>query len=159
MRIRVAERGVQQSILASPVLAADHCPDDYYGSNESLRAALQRDQNTWRMIHREATENRRDVRVQRGTLVRRFPDVRVRVDRDNAALTVAGGLGFVPVTFTGLSSHAGYRLQVDGQVIDQSLHGNDFWQTDFSVQSRQWSHTYNLPLGDQLPHAIQFGRR
>ena len=59
--------------------------------------------------------------------------------------TFAGGLGYVPVTFEGLDSANGYRLEVDGVELDQSVHGNDFWQSDFNPSSGKWSRTYNLP--------------
>jgi hypothetical protein len=29
--------------------------------------------------------------------------------------------------------------------LDLSVHGNDFWQTDYDVVAKTWSLTYNLP--------------
>jgi hypothetical protein len=130
---------------------------DYYGPNAALRAALSKDENTWRMILREARANHRQVQTTRGTLERRYPDVRVRVADGQAAFTLTGGLGYVPVTFTGLKKPAGHTLLVDGQPLDQSVHGNDFWQTDCDPATRTWSRTYNVPATDNQPHAIQLG--
>jgi hypothetical protein len=75
---------------------------------------------------------------------------------------VTGGLGYAPVTFTGLKGHAGYELwqSVDGQraKVDQSVHGRDFWQTDYDPATRTYRQTYNVPLdspGDQ-PRTVRF---
>ncbi|HJN15448.1 MAG TPA: LamG domain-containing protein, partial [Armatimonadota bacterium] len=112
--------------------------DDYYGPNENLRAALGEWENTWRMIHREAIGNDLEVGVTVGELTRRRPTL-IRADSDRAEFTVTGGLGYVPVTIGGLS---GFRdpvleMQVGGewQVVDQSVHGSDFWQADYDPES------------------------
>jgi len=132
---------------------------DYYGPNESLRSALQTGGNTWRMVHREATGNRREVSVGEGELVHRFPDIRVHSDGDQAALKITGGLGYVPITITGLTSYTGYTLTVDGKPLDQSIHGNDFWQTDYDAATRRWSRTYNVKLSGNDAHQIQFSKK
>lgn len=129
---------------------------DYYGPNEPLRAALKQDENSWRMIHREASGNDLVVKMETGTLERLQPDVRIRTDQDAARLNLSGGLGFIPITFTGLSSHRGYSLEIDGKALDQRVHGNDFWQTDYDPSTRRWSHTYNIPAAGGKPRTIQF---
>ena len=70
--------------------------------------------------------------------------------------TLRGGLGYVPVSFSGLESATGYELRVDGKVVDQSVHGNDFWQTDYDPESRRWSRTYTIPLVGDRTHRIEF---
>ncbi len=129
---------------------------DYYGPNEALRAALEGGGNTWRMVHREASGNRRAVTVSEGKLIHRFPDIRIQTDTDQATFDVTGGLGYVPVTITGLRSHIGYTLKMDGKPVDQSVHGNDFWQTDYDPTTRRWSQTYNVPLSPGRAHRIAF---
>jgi len=57
--------------------------------------------------------------------------------------------------FKGLTSLRGHQLLFDGQPVNQSVHGNDFWQTDFDVATKSWSLTYNLPITDNKPHTIQ----
>jgi hypothetical protein len=128
---------------------------DYYGPNDELRHALQTKGNTWRMVHREATGNRREVTVSAGELVHRFPDIRVRAEGERAVFKVAGGLGHVPITITDLGSHASYTLTVDGKPLIQGVHGNDFWQTDYDATARRWSRTYNVQLPATGPHQIQ----
>lgn len=129
--------------------------EDYYGPNGALRNALGKDANTWKMIQREAGGNAREVEVKTGTLERRFPDVRVKAKGDRASVTITKGLAYVPVTFTGLSSAKGFSLHVDGEVLDQSVHGNDFWQTDYDADARTWSRTYNVAFDDQRAHVIE----
>lgn len=123
---------------------------DYYGPNQELREALKDKGNTWRMVEREAVGNDRKVECKVGNLERRFPDMRVQTKGDQAELTLEKGLGFVPVTFVGLSSFDGFELFVDGKKFDQAVHGSDFWQADFDVKTETWSRTYNLPLSQKL---------
>lgn len=123
---------------------------DYYGPNENLRAALQKDENTWRMIHREAAGNNLRVEANSGRVLREYP-ILIEVDAEQSAkFTVTGGIGYVPVTFSGLNSHDGWELvRLDSgeeHVVDQSLHGNDFWQTNYDPVSQEWSRTYNVLL-------------
>ncbi|MDR0699895.1 MAG: hypothetical protein LBG28_11880, partial [Tannerella sp.] len=54
----------------------------------------------WRMTHREATGNRITVAAQRGTVEKHYPIV-IAAENDEAHFTVAGGMGYVPLTVTG----------------------------------------------------------
>lgn len=119
--------------------------DDYYGPNAALREALRRDGNTWKLVHREAAGNRRTVTVEKGELRSLHPAVHVAAEDDAAAFTLAGGLAWVPVTISGLSTPSGHRLVVNGSALDQSVHGNDYWQTDYDPITRTWSLTWQVP--------------
>jgi hypothetical protein len=122
---------------------------DYYGPNASLRAALRKDENSWRMIAREAAGNDLAVEVSRGSLEQLRP-TRIRVaDGNRAAFQMTGGLGYVPVTIIGLSRYRRPTLeaqQADGswRVVSQSVHGNDYWQTDYDPTAGTWEITYTL---------------
>ena len=122
---------------------------DYYGPNRRLAAALQNGENTWKMVSREARGNDLDVVVARGRLKRLRP---LAIEaRDNAAeFSVAGGLGYVPMTITGLKQTKSPVLQkkVAGrwESVDQSVHGKDFWQTDYDASAGTWEITYSVPL-------------
>jgi hypothetical protein len=129
---------------------------DYYGPNEALRAALGQWENTWQMIHREAVGNDRRIEIKAGTLERLYPAVRIRTADDRAEFTLTGGLGYVPLTFTGLTSPSGHALYLDGQRVDQSVHGNDFWQTDYDPATQRWEMTFNIPTG-KTPGLLRFG--
>ena len=65
-------------------------------------------------------------------------------------MAIEGGVGTVPIRFEGLKSATGYTLYqlVDGQLValDQAVHGNDFWQTDYDAKSNSFKMTFNLPL-------------
>lgn len=127
---------------------------DYYGPNANLKSALTKDENTWKLIYREAKGNDLNVIMTKGTLEHSYP---IQIDaRNGAEFSVTGGLGFVPVTFTGLCNYQGFILQrkVDNNWIDvdQSYHGKDFWQTDFDPNKQRWEITYSLRL-DQLNDA------
>jgi hypothetical protein len=129
---------------------------DYYGPSQALRAALREDGNTWRMVQREAVGNDRQVKMKTGALQSLHPAVAVRSLNGKAEFTLTRGLGFVPITFTGLTSPRDGVLLFDGQPVNQSVHGRDFWQTDFDSASQRWSQTFNLPISDAKPHIIQF---
>lgn len=128
----------------------------YYGPNEPFRAALTAAADTWRLVHREASGNSLQVNASRGTVQRGFPLV-LAVDRSNKVEAVVnGGLGWLPVTFTGLTSHRGCQLRVNGRPFSQSVHGNDYWQTDYDFQANTWSQTFNLPRNDPQPLRLEF---
>ena len=133
--------------------------EDYYGPNEALRAAVAKDGNTWRMILREAAGNDRRVTVSKGTLGSLSPAVCVQVEHGAAEFTLFGGLGYVPVTFAGLTLPTGHALFVDGQPVDQSVHGNDYWQTDYDAANARWSLTYTIPVADGKSHRISLSRK
>ncbi len=133
--------------------------EDYYGPNKALSAALMKDGNTWRMIRREAVGNDRHVAMRTGDLQGLYPAVKVRTVNGAAEFTLTGGLGYVPVTFSGLAGPSGYELTLDGKPVDQSVHGNDFWQADYVAVTRQWQLTFNIPLSDGHPHTVRLVRK
>jgi hypothetical protein len=132
---------------------------DYYGPNETLREALKKNENTWRMVYREACGNDRRVEMKAGSLSCLYPSVAIAAANDEASFSLTGGLGYVPVTFSGLTSPRGYELQVDGRPLNQSVHGNDYWQTDYDEAGNRWSRTYNIPAGDDKPHDIRLSKK
>lgn len=132
---------VEVELLVVPLEA-----NDYYGPNEALRADLQANAGAWRPLYRLARGNDIEVRVDQGTLLRAYPPV-IRVDDgDTAVFSIAGGVGYVPLTMVGLRRHKGYVLERDNVPVDQRLHGNDFWQTGYEAPAGTWTHTYNVPL-------------
>ena len=71
---------------------------------------------------------------------------------------ITGGLGYVPITFMGLTAMDGYILHYDGTTLNQSVHGNDFWQTDYDPTTHTWSRTYNIKTDDDTQHRIVFSQ-
>ena len=59
----------------------------------------------------------------------------------------------MPIRFDGLNSKdfALYQI-VNGQEkkLDQTAHGNDFWQTDYDPITNSFKMTFNVPL-DNVP--------
>ena len=123
---------------------------DYYGGNAQLTAALGQWENTWRLIYREAIGNHLDISVTSGTLERSYP-IRIHADaQSRAVFSVAGGLGYVPMTFVGLGGYADPLLEMkSGEIwspINQANYGKDYWQTDYDPVTKQWQVTYTVPL-------------
>lgn len=123
--------------------------DDYYGPNEAFRAHLAEHPTSWKTIHREAVGNQLDVQVSGGTLRHSYPII-LQVTEPEVTIQIRGGVGMVPIRFEGLKTATDYTLYqvVEGKEIplDQSNHGNDFWQTDLDAKSNSVSITFNLPL-------------
>ncbi len=119
--------------------------EDYYGPDPALREALSKHGNSWQMIHREARQHSIRADIQTGSFLHLHPGLFVQTDKGIAKFSLQGGTGFIPVTFTGLPTHDTPHPTFDGQPFDQSVHGNDFWQTDYDPQTQTWSRTYNFP--------------
>ncbi len=132
-------------LLVMPISA-----DDYYGPNEPLRRHLAEYGNTWQPVHRQAAGNQLKLVVDRGRLVRGYPVVIEVGANGDAELQIEGGLGYVPIRFEGVAGISGQQLWMecegDRRLIDQSVHGHDFWQTDFNPASRRYAITYNVLL-------------
>ena len=124
--------------------------DDYYGPNQNLIAALTTKANTWEMVYREAIGNDLDVVVSSGgSLTANYP-IKINSTGNSVSFSVTGGRGYVPLTITNVGNFQSPVLyqKVSGswQKIDQSVYGNDFWQTDFNVSTGKWDITYNVKL-------------
>jgi hypothetical protein len=128
---------------------------DYWGPNRDFREALQRSADTWELVHNEAARNGLVVTAKRGVVRENYP-LRVELDESGRAeLAVDGGLGFVPITFTGVKEPRDFVFKVDGAIVDQSVHGNDFWQVDADRGTDTWVLTLNVPLRPGM-HAVDF---
>ena len=123
--------------------------DDYYGPNEVYRKHLKENPNSWKTTYREAKGNDLKVSASGGKVLNKYP-VAIQADGDEVTVMIKGGVGAVPIRFEGLKSPGGYRLYqvVNGKRVnfDQSVHGNDFWQTDYDVLAGTYAVTYNVPL-------------
>lgn len=135
--------------------------DDYYGPNETYRSHLIENPNSWKTTHREAIGNDLKLDVKGGTLLNRYP-IQIQAQADQITINIDGGVGYVPIRFDGLASAKGYTLYqvINGKnkPLDQSVHGNDFWQTDYDTTTGTYSRVYNLPL-DGLESSIWFLKR
>eukprot|EP00808_Paulinella_micropora_P008616 g12745.t1 len=132
---------------------------DYLGPNSELRSALSGRSNDYSLLQREAVRNSLTVYTELGQTVTVYPIV-VRANRNRAAFTVQGGMGYLTVSISGLSSYKDPRLQffsasVIGSEIpqcawerlDQTLYqqlGKDYWQTDYDSASETWTITFGV---------------
>jgi hypothetical protein len=123
--------------------------EDYYGPNQSFRRALAEGGNTWKPVFREAAGNNLKVRAINGEVPHRYPLVVALGPDGEAQVEVEGGAGYVPITFAGLDAGRDYDLWRDDTRVDQSVHGNDFWQADIVGAARSLERTYNVQLSDQ----------
>lgn len=123
--------------------------DDYYGPNEAYRAHLAENPRSWKTVNREAAGNDLEVQVTGGKLLHRYPVI-IQSEQPEVTVQITGGVGAVPIRFEGLSSAKNYALYqvIDGQPrrLDQSIHGHDFWQTDYDPATGTNKMTFNLPL-------------
>lgn len=128
--------------------------DDYYGPNESYREHLKAAPSSWQTTHREAKGNNLEVTVQGGVLKNNYPVI-ITAESGEVTATIQGGVGCVPIRFEGLGTPYGYGLyrieNGEERLLDQAVHGNDFWQTDYDAGTNTYKITYNLPL-DETPH-------
>jgi chorismate mutase-like protein len=127
--------------------------ESYYGPNLALTQALRTGGDSWRMARREAAGNAVNVEAVRGRVVRATIPLEVDVDaQGEAEVAITGGLGYIPLTFSGLDRYRGIELRRDdgdgqgARLVDQSVHGRDFWQSTYHPDSNTWSLTYNVPL-------------
>jgi hypothetical protein len=127
----------------------------YYGPDKSFRQALNRDADTWRLVQREASGNALDVQAQTGAVLKPYPVLLAVDGQQRAEAIIKGGVGCLPLTFTGLSQPRGYRLFVDGKSLDQSVRGNDFWQTDYDASTKSWWQTFNIPAVPNSHQIVQ----
>jgi hypothetical protein len=131
----------------------------YYGPDKAFQAALVRDADTWRLVQREAAGHDLQPEARRGSVLQPYP-LRVAVDDHQAAeVRLRGGSGYLPVTFIGLIAPDGYVLFVDDQPLKQSVHGNDFWQTDYDAAAQRWRQTFNIALSTNQAHTVRLERK
>jgi hypothetical protein len=128
----------------------------YYGPNKDFQNALKKDADTWRVVQREAVGNHMRTQIASGTLLSQTPLTFAANWRGKTAVTLIDGLGYVPVTFTGLKSYRDYELRVDDKPFNQAVHGNDFWQTDFDENKREWRVTFNVLCDGTRPTRLEF---
>lgn len=125
--------------------------DNYGGFNESYRKHLKKNTRSWKTTYREVTGNDLKIDVAGGKLLKKYPIV-IKADAPEIDVEIVGGVGCVPIRFEGLKSPEAYTLFqiVNGREVklDQSVHGNDFWQTDYDAASDTYKMTYNLPLDE-----------
>lgn len=125
--------------------------DDYYGPNEAFRKHLVENPSSWKTTNREAKGNKLAVTVTGGKEMQNYP-LLIQAEAPEVKASITGGVGAIPVRFQGLTAGHDYRLYrvADGKrtPFDQSVHGNDFWQSDFAAATGTYQMSFNLPLDE-----------
>ena len=120
---------------------------DYYGPNANFINALTQLGNSWQLLYREAKGNTINASSTTNVINNNYP-LTVKTIKNTATVSIQSGKGYVPVVFRGLSSITNPKLwRVNNNVwelVDQSNKGNDFWQTDFDVETGLFDLIYNV---------------
>jgi hypothetical protein len=134
---------------------------DYYGPNTNFASALAALGNTWPLMFREVTGNKITVTSTTNTVNANYP-IRVATVNNEANITVTGGLGYVPIVFTGLTEVNNPKLwrKIGNcwEPVDQSTWGNDFWQADYNPETEKFDLIYNVDQDgvNDIPDTIQY---
>lgn len=130
---------------------------DYYGQGEALLDMPAADYDTWKLPYMYAVRNNLSLSATVGTVERIYtPLIRSTGETSGvvAEFELRGGIGYVPITISGVKGYSGWRLEqkVDRQwqTVDQSVHGNDYWQTWYDTDGT-FELTFNVPAsGDNF---------
>lgn len=122
----------------------------YYFDSPVIKSIPEEEFNTWKLAYRYAIGDKTQASAQIGEILRQYPiAVKCAQNQDVLAqITVKGGISYIPITFTGVPSYSGYRLEAlkDGQweQIEQAYLGNDYWQTYYNAQDGSYELTFNV---------------
>ncbi len=120
---------------------------DYYGPNQNFVAALTAYGNSYELALREAQQNQIRAQSPSNSIKQQYP-LTVMVLNDEAIVDISGGVGYVPLVFEGLSEVDDPQLWVAEdscwQLLDQSVHGKDFWQAEYDENTASFELIYNV---------------
>ncbi len=121
----------------------------YYGEDEHFRTAMQNYGNQHSMVMREALGNDLSVNVSTGSLEKSYP-VQIQASNNTAEFSITGGIGYVPITLTGISDYRSPLLEeYKGSAwvaLDSTTGGGNAWQADYEPESGTWQLTINVRL-------------
>lgn len=127
---------------------------DYYGPSEIISNMPAEYFNTSKIAYEYAVGAKYTVAAQTGSVEKNTPIYIKCVEQQEsgktvAEITVTGGMGYVPLTFTNVKHYSGYSLeqfvQEEWVKVDQSVTGNDYWQAWYDSDSCTYELTYNVP--------------
>lgn len=90
--------------------------------------------------------DRLHVAAQCGKVKQTYPLI-LECEKDSCKFTLQGGLGYVPMRFENLSDYRGFALFRNGEKVDQSVLGNDYWQTYRDDETGTYSLSFSVPNG------------
>lgn len=137
------EAEIEQLILPSSY-------ESYYGPNTVFKDALKNNANSWQMIYREAIGNTLKVSASKGEVLHQFPLVVKANEKNEATISIEGGIGYVPITIKGITDYQNFDINVyknEKKIkLNQEVHGKDYWQTDYDPTTKTWDLTFSMPL-------------
>lgn len=116
---------------------------DYYGTCDYLLGGGDKLNNPACALY-QVKNNRLKITGVSGKLKKTYPIV-IECSGDECEFTLEGGLGLVPVRFENLSAYSGFSLYANGERVDQSVVGNDFWQTELNEETKTYSLAFSVP--------------
>ena len=105
-------------------------------------------------MYQQVFGGRVSVVASTGTVLSTFPvAIKATSGEVAAQFTMTGGLGYTPISFSGLPSCSGYKLQGkngdEWTDINQAVNGNDYWQT-YKAGDGTYTLTYNVKNTENL---------
>ena len=120
---------------------------DYYGPNSNFEEALALYGNSYELLYRESLGNTITAASPTNTIDSVYPLTVETID-NTGLVTITGGKGYVPLVFSGLTRSSNPELWKASdscwELVDQSVHGKDFWQTNFNPQTSTFDLIYNV---------------
>jgi hypothetical protein len=121
----------------------------YYGPSTDMASVDPTLFGTTDIIELLASTNAIEITPSIGTLAQIQPTIiNGIVDTVSAQFEMEGGFGYSPITIQGLFRGDGWQLQyLNNGVwsnVDQSVHGNDYWQTRFDEESGTYALTFSV---------------
>ncbi|MFA6241394.1 MAG: hypothetical protein WC655_10715 [Candidatus Hydrogenedentales bacterium] len=123
--------------------------DDYYGPNAPFGEVLRRHTGDGSLVHREAVGAAIEVNATKGVVKSQWPVMIQAKSGVEAAFTIEGGCGAVPITILGAKRHAPFSLTclTDGHEVPVNPSpSNDWWQTRYHASTGTYDITFTLPL-------------
>jgi hypothetical protein len=120
---------------------------DYYGPNTNFTAALTTYGNAYELLYRESLGNKIIASSPTNTISTAYP-LTVETSGNTGLVIISGGKGYVPLVFSGLSSVTDPKLwKAENScwtLVDQSVNGKDFWQTNYIQEKGTYELIYNV---------------
>ncbi len=120
---------------------------DYYGPNINFNTALSTYGNSVELFLREVQGNNPQLTSTTNAINPSYP-YSIEANNSTAQLQLFGGKGYVPLVFNGVNDIENPVLwkAIDNcwEEMDQSVHGKDYWQTDFNYNLDDFDLIYNV---------------
>lgn len=134
---------------------------DYYGPNANFATALTEHGNSWELLYREVTKNN-TVATSTTNYVHTSYPITIDTQNNTALVNISGGASYIPLVFSNITDVTDPMLwrAADNcwEIVDQSYHGKDFWQTDYnpSTDSFEIIYSVNQDTEDDSNENIQY---